>query len=93
MLEAIERLVEMGYADPTRVAVLGGSHGGFLAAHLIGQVRRGLEHASRHPGKLGDCGLSLVLRRVEAAPALMQGRLRPPGRVWQCSFAPVWPWL
>ena len=38
VLSAVDHAIEMGLADPSRITVLGGSHGGFLATHLIGQV-------------------------------------------------------
>ncbi|KAL6007306.1 hypothetical protein ACLOJK_032803 [Asimina triloba] len=35
---AIDHVVEKGLADPSKIAVLGGSQGGFLTTHLIAQV-------------------------------------------------------
>ncbi|CAN8232120.1 unnamed protein product [Cochlearia groenlandica] len=38
ILTAIDHAIEMGLADPAKITVLGGSHGGFLTTHLIGQA-------------------------------------------------------
>nr|CAB3499666.1 unnamed protein product [Digitaria exilis] len=38
VLTALELVIKRGLIDPSRVAVVGGSHGGFLTTHLIGQV-------------------------------------------------------
>ncbi|CAN6441139.1 unnamed protein product [Victoria cruziana] len=37
VLAAIDHIVNQGHVDPSKIFVLGGSHGGFLTTHLIGQ--------------------------------------------------------
>ncbi|KAL5712432.1 acylaminoacyl-peptidase [Ranunculus cassubicifolius] len=50
VLAALDHVIEMGLADPSKVAVLGGSHGGFLTTHLIGQAPdRFVAAAARNP--------------------------------------------
>ncbi|KAK6929879.1 Acylamino-acid-releasing enzyme, N-terminal domain [Dillenia turbinata] len=38
VLTAVDYAIDKGLADPSKITVLGGSHGGFLSTHLIGQA-------------------------------------------------------
>ncbi|XP_026423163.1 acylamino-acid-releasing enzyme-like isoform X1 [Papaver somniferum] len=58
VLAALDHVIEMGLADPSKVAVVGGSHGGFLTTHLIGQAPdRFVVAAARNP----VCNLALMV--------------------------------
>ncbi|XP_073056757.1 acylamino-acid-releasing enzyme 1 isoform X2 [Primulina eburnea] len=58
VLTAIDYVVDKGLADPSKIAVLGGSHGGFLTTHLIGQAPdRFVAAAARNP----VCNLALMV--------------------------------
>ncbi|CAL1411228.1 unnamed protein product [Linum trigynum] len=50
VLAAIDHAIDKGFASPNRIAVIGGSHGGFLTTHLIGQApERFAAAAARNP--------------------------------------------
>ncbi|KAL3626355.1 hypothetical protein CASFOL_029904 [Castilleja foliolosa] len=58
VLTAIDYVVDKGLADPSKIAVLGGSHGGFLTTHLIGQAPNTFAAAAaRNP----VCNLALMV--------------------------------
>ncbi|KAM7485259.1 hypothetical protein LguiA_001268 [Lonicera macranthoides] len=58
VLTAIDHVVDMGLADPSKITVLGGSHGGFLTTHLIGQAPdKFAAAAARNP----VCNLALMV--------------------------------
>ncbi|XP_058724235.1 acylamino-acid-releasing enzyme-like [Vicia villosa] len=58
VLNAIDHVIELGLASPSKIAVLGGSHGGFLTTHLIGQApEKFVAAAARNP----VCNLALMV--------------------------------
>ncbi|KAK9064601.1 hypothetical protein SSX86_015983 [Deinandra increscens subsp. villosa] len=58
VLTAVDHAVDMGLANPSKIAVLGGSHGGFLTTHLIGQApEKFAAAAARNP----VCNLALMV--------------------------------
>ncbi|XP_017226987.1 acylamino-acid-releasing enzyme isoform X2 [Daucus carota subsp. sativus] len=58
VLNAIDHVTNMGLVDPSKIALLGNSHGGFLATHLIGQAPdKFVAAAVRNP----VCNLSLMV--------------------------------
>ncbi|XP_057489055.1 acylamino-acid-releasing enzyme isoform X2 [Actinidia eriantha] len=58
VLIAVDHVIDMGLADPSKITVLGGSHGGFLTTHLIGQAPdKFVAAAARNP----VCNLALMV--------------------------------
>ncbi|WOK98653.1 acylamino-acid-releasing enzyme 1 [Canna indica] len=58
VLAALDYVIDKGIVSSSKVAVLGGSHGGFLTTHLIGQAPdRFVAAAARNP----VCNLSLMV--------------------------------
>ncbi|XP_024018039.1 acylamino-acid-releasing enzyme 1, partial [Morus notabilis] len=58
VLTAIDHVIDAGKADPSKIAVVGGSHGGFLTTHLIGQAPdKFAAAAARNP----VCNLALMV--------------------------------
>ncbi|KAK9930969.1 hypothetical protein M0R45_018269 [Rubus argutus] len=58
VLVAIDHVIDLGLASPSKIAVLGGSHGGFLTTHLIGQApEKFVAAVARNP----VCNLALMV--------------------------------
>ncbi|KAL6269500.1 hypothetical protein ACE6H2_026411 [Prunus campanulata] len=60
---AIDHVIDLGLASPSKLAVLGGSHGGFLTTHLIGQAQdKFVAAAARNP--VGNLTLMVGTRDI-----------------------------
>ncbi|XP_027363094.1 acylamino-acid-releasing enzyme-like isoform X2 [Abrus precatorius] len=58
VLVAIDHVINLGLASPSKITVFGGSHGGFLTTHLIGQApEKFVAAAARNP----VCNLALMV--------------------------------
>ncbi|CAL8174452.1 unnamed protein product [Prunus armeniaca] len=58
VLVAMDHVIDLGLASPSKLAVLGGSHGGFLKTHLIGQAQdKFVAAAARNP----VCNLAIMV--------------------------------
>ncbi|KNA08562.1 hypothetical protein SOVF_161600 [Spinacia oleracea] len=58
VLTAIDYVIDLKLVDPSKITVLGGSHGGFLTTHLIGQApEKFAAAAARNP----VCNLALMV--------------------------------
>ncbi|MED6119677.1 hypothetical protein PIB30_013794 [Stylosanthes scabra] len=58
VLTAVDHVISLRLANPSKIAVLGGSHGGFLTTHLIGQApEKFIAAAARNP----VCNLALMV--------------------------------
>lgn len=64
MLTAIDYAIDMGLADPSKLTVLGGSHGGFLTTHLIGQVQQVFKHFFCLPNGAPNQEFSIFLAEI-----------------------------
>lgn len=92
MLTAIDHLIDSGKTNPSKIAVLGGSHGGFLTTHLIGQVDD--LHSNR---TLMDKGkkFSLIVRRLMyySFPMENVGEKRVYFAIYKIYLVPVLPYI
>ncbi|TYH03977.1 hypothetical protein ES288_A09G262100v1 [Gossypium darwinii] len=62
VLTAIDHVIEKGLVNPSKITVLGGSHGGFLTTHLIGQAPdKFVAAAARNP----VCNLSSMVATTD----------------------------
>ena len=102
VLPAIDRLIELGIADPDRLGVLGQSYGGYCAQALIAQTGRfkaavscsGATNLTSMYGALGGNGQSLWLGWLESGQGRAAARCgsgaTPTSRTPRCSTSIGW---